>query len=144
MLPCTSHELQAGTRAVTMAQQTSEDLSSDFPLIKTWNTHCFSHMASKCLRCFECDGPNPASDLCSHCHFHGASGCAASFRTWMFTEKCSHLVVRWRCSPRPWKGGVHCCHLPSAPPLPFLSPLGLASFVGLRCQLKVVPVVQPI
>lgn len=85
-------------------------------LIKTLSTHCFSQRASKCFGHFERNGPNSASDLCPNSPFHGASGCTASFRAWMFTEKCSHLVVRWRCSPRPWKGGVRCCHLPSAPP----------------------------
>lgn len=52
----------------------------------------------------------------------------ASFRAWVFTEKCSHLVVRWRCRPRPWKGGLHCCHLPPVPP-----PISLAIRTGLIC-----------
>lgn len=95
--------------------------------------HSFSHRASKFLRLFERDGPNPASDLCSLSRFHGASGCAASFRAWMFTEKCSHLVVRWRCSPCPWKGVVHCCHLPPVPP-----PISLTIRTGLIC-----PAVMP-
>lgn len=51
----------------------------------------------------------------------------------MFTEKCSHLVVRWRCSPCPWKGVVHCCHLPPVPP-----PISLTIRTGLIC-----PAVMP-
>lgn len=127
MLSCISHELHSDSRAVTTVQQPSEDLLNGRHLIKTWNTRFYFHRTSKFLRHFEWDGPDSA-DLRSHSDFHGASGYAASFRAWRFTGKCSHLVVRWRCSPRPWKGGVHCLHLPSVPP-----PISLTIKTGLIC-----------
>lgn len=129
-LPHIFHELLSGTQTATTAHQTSEDLSSDltfhqdiehtvlftedlktlWTLGKIWAKFCkWSPLSFSLSWCF---------GVCMQLH----SGLG------VFTEKCSHLVVRWRCRPRPWKGGVHCCHLPPAPP-----PISLTIRTGLIC-----------
>lgn len=127
-----------------MSLQTCKDLQSGQHSMKTWSTTGFSHNGSKFLRLFEWDRPNPARisvPILVFMVLRGVQHCSGL--TWTFTGKYSHLVVRCRFSPSCL--GRRGTFLPSSfSPLPFPSPLGLALFVWLRCQLNTVPVVQSI
>lgn len=132
--PRISHELWAGTWA-TIAQQTSKDCSSDHHLIKT--------LSSKRLTRWDEMGqilqvifvPVLIFMVLQGVQLLSGLGCSQRNAATSWWDGDVALVL----------GKEECtAAIFLQSPLPFLSPLGLASFVRLRCQLKVVPVVQPI
>lgn len=138
-LPCISHELQAATTMPPV--RTCRVTNTQW---RRGAQQVFPHNVSKFLRLFEGDRPNPARISVPILVFMVLWGLQhRSGLIWMFTGKCSHLVVRRRRSPSYL--GRRGASLPSSfIPLPFLSPPGLASFARPWCQLNIVAVAQPI